>query len=71
MVIFAVLVILLVSSGVIASQETQAQAMDPASPTDDSASTRSLSSSRYGSSSNLPLYDHLYTPTDAPPPYSP
>ena len=71
MIIFAVLIILLVSSGVIESQERRAQAADLALPTDDTAAI-SLSSSHRVSSSYMPLYDPLYTPpVDAPPPYSP
>ena len=66
MVIFAALVILLVSSGVITSQEARAQAADSALPTDDATARRTQSSSY------MPLYDSLYIPPiDAPPPYSP
>ena len=67
MVTYAVLVIIMVSSGVIESQETQSQCNDSAPPT----SEEEVLSSSHVSSSYMPLYTLLYAPTDAPPPYTP
>ena len=67
MITFAVLVIIMVSSGVIESRETRAQSTDLATTTSDE---EALSSSHV-SSSYMPLYNLLYAPTDAPPPYTP
>ena len=67
MITFAILVIIMVSSGVIESRETRAQSTDSATTTSDE---EALSSSHV-SSSYMPLYNLLYAPTDAPPPYTP
>ena len=67
MVTFAVLVIIMVSSGVIESRETWAQSTDSAPPT----SEEEALSSPHVSSSYMPLHNLLYAPTDAPPPYTP
>ena len=67
MVTFAVLVIIMVSSGVIESRETQAQSTDSVPPTGAEENPSSL----HVSSSYMPLYNLLYAPTDAPPPYTP
>ena len=66
MVTFAVLVIIMASSGVIESQETQSQCNDSAPPTSEE---EAMSSSHV--SSCMPMYNLLYAPTDTPPPYTP
>ena len=68
MVMFAVLVIVMISSGVMSSQETQGQNAESPSPISDAAG---ILSSSHATSSYMPLNAPLYRPTDAPPPYTP
>ena len=72
MVTFAVFVIIMVSSGVIESQETQSQCNDSAPPTSEEETLSSSHvSSSHVSSSYMPPCTLLYAPTDVPQPYTP
>ena len=71
MVMFAALVIVMISNGVMSSQETQRQNAEPSSPISDDTAAAGILSSSHVTSSYMPLNAPLYRPTDAPPPYTP
>ena len=64
---FAVLVIIMLPSGVSETQETKSQSTDSAPPTSDEKALSPL----HVSSSYMPLHNLPYAATDAPPPYTP
>ena len=69
MVIFAILIILMISSGVMSPQKAQGQNTELSSSNSNGTAAGALSSESH--TSYMPLNALPYRPIDAPPPYTP